>query len=314
MTEETTLAPEAPVVSARESELRTTIEAFLISYHQYIDLDADHITSAFSDAVESLIEIWDCGRTGSMNNATCQAYYKMLGAWQDFNEMGTVIPDIRFFGGIEEMEEAIKKLDEGEVFKSEMPPESMSQFVKEGLTHEQIAKQFGLIHPWPDGRVRVDLVQKEIDTPRSVLTEDYVHPADLIKKRKLATAKAHMKSIIEEEEIAARVTTKLDEGVCPESSYELWQLGRDGGAAMGLTQASNMLKQAPEEVAADWAKFADEATALAAKKKEEPKVSKEMKDARKEAIALGLGVNDKMSLEDLKKRIAEAKAKAEAVA
>ncbi len=129
----------------------------------------------------------------------------------------------------------------------------MQRLDKQGVGHEQIARMWGLTHP--DGSGNVFLVQKELEEPGSVINEQYVHPDDAADTRAADEARQRYRALAETAKQKKQADKEEDEAPCPESSRDLWTLK----PRMSLQQASKMLKQPVNKIAAEWAKWDAEA-------------------------------------------------------
>lgn len=116
------------------------------------------------------------------------------------------------------------------------PLESMQELDAQKVSHEQIAKMYGLVDDAGYGLAH--LVKKELANPGSVIGPDWVDPR--IKERQ-----QHEIEVTRRE---SKVQTKRrnaaeEEKPCPESPQELWE------QSVPVAQAARMLRRSEEEVA-----------------------------------------------------------------
>ncbi len=143
---------------------------------------------------------------------------------------------------------ATARIMHGRPPRSAMPPESMATYAASpGMNHGQVALAYGLVDS--RGIPQLDLVQKELTEPGSVLNDDYQHPADV----KAATMRqdAHTAYTLRLLRIQEVIDVKEieDAAECPETPQELYEQG------IGEEQYAVMLKLTPEQVKKQWAKF-----------------------------------------------------------
>jgi hypothetical protein len=152
---------------------------------------------------------------------------------------GRNIPD-SFWTSLGALEKARKV--HGKPPKSMRPPESVAMFVSQNLDHGYIARAWGLYDEYGDEDLA--RVQKEIETPGSVINDKYVHPND---------AKAEAERDEQHERYAESLETIGEPAgkrkPCKETPKELFRQGVE------VPQAANMLMKSIETIEKQWAEF-----------------------------------------------------------
>jgi len=291
-------------MSARGNEIRNAIDSFLLAHDKWVEegVNTPHITGTYADAMDAFLAVWQSGGVPQeFSRRLVAAIGRTEYEWYEF-DMQEDLPDPRqsFWEAIEGLRESLKE-PEAEGHKSQRPIESVKTLDAQGVDHRQIAIMWGLVDNWPDGLPRLDLVQKELDTPGSVITDEYVHPADERAQKELEASKNYLDSVRETYAKPAPVEEEPQPG--PETSYDLWRLGQTTGTPVSPEQAAAMLCVTVEQVKAEWAEFERGATDQSGSESDET-----FEALKSRARELGIGFNAKTKEDALRKKVEAAEA------
>jgi len=150
-------------------------------------------------------------------------------------------PQQSFWAAFEKFRETIERPQQETPLR---PLESIKQLHDEKVTHNQIAKMYGLVDE--RGNPQGHLIQKELDAPGSVIGPDWKDPRVKELEAKRSAASRHAAAIQK-----AR-TPNPKAPPCPETPRELWE------QRVSVEQSAKMLQQTEDEVRAQFAKWDDE--------------------------------------------------------
>lgn len=143
-------------------------------------LDVSVTTCCYGDVPESCRNI-------------CMAMEEIRVAYENYQngefQPKTLEPLPVFYNAMRKLNERIAKVDLKTSHRTVI--ESVQELRRQGLNDEQIAKAYGAFSdrhnrwagPFFDGagRVRNDMIEAELKTPKSVISDDFEHPADALR-------------------------------------------------------------------------------------------------------------------------------------
>jgi hypothetical protein len=246
-------------MSRRSDQLRTAASNFLQVHHSWAnDQRRPSPDEIYWDAVEDLIGVFNEGDIPGDCRKLAEAVDTLadeLEVFDDREDEANVYPHAEFWSAREAVEKAFK----GETPVELKPLESIPSLRAQGVSDRQIALMYGFKDA--EGNLLIALVQKEIESPGSVLDADSGVAGrkwtDPRLAERAAAAEAEEKSAATSGESVkhreAFAKADADAKPCKETPRELWEQN------VGVKQSAKMLKQSEPEVAAMFAEFDREA-------------------------------------------------------
>jgi len=241
-------------MSRRSEQLRTAAEDFLKVHRAWAgDQRRPSPDETYWDAVEELIEIFNAGDLPDECRRLASAVSSLaeeLEVFDDREDEANVYPHAEFWSAREAIERALR----GETPIELKPLESIPMLRAQGVSDRQIALMYGFKDE--SGNLLIGLVQKEIESPGSVLAA-----ADGVAGRKwvdprlaeVAAAEEASRTSSADVELAkhreAEARAEADAKPCKETPEELWE------QKVSIKQAAKMLRKTEPEVAAIFAEF-----------------------------------------------------------
>jgi len=241
MTEKTT----NPIVT-RTDELRHAVDAFNEIHDAWASNGQDDDPGrSYWNALENLIATFRADAIPADCRDLDATVHKLATEHLEFMHGRDTYPHNEFWAAREAMADARQNMDL--IWKP--CRESIQMLASQGVSHAQIAQDWGLVDA--HGHPRMDLVVRELQDPGSVITPDYVHPADQERLAKIAQARTEYNAQVEAK---PKPEPEGAEGKpCPETPWQLW------AEAVPLPQAARMLRRPLAEVEALWLEFQAEA-------------------------------------------------------
>lgn len=246
-------------MSRRSEQLRTAAKEFLEAHHSWAnDQRRPSPDEIYWDAVEDLIGVFGEGDISGDCRKLAAAVSKLadeLEVFDDREDEANVYPHAEFWTAREAVEKALK----GETPIELKPLESIPSLRAQGVSDRQIALMYGFKDG--DGNLLIALVQKEIESPGSVLAA-----ADGVAGHKWIDPRLAERAAAAEAEESAAATSgesvkhreafaraDADAKPCKETPQELWEQN------VSVKQSAKMLRKSEPEVAAMFAEFDREA-------------------------------------------------------
>lgn len=242
-------------MSRRSEQLKTVATNFIKVHDDWtVDPNRPNPDAIYWDAVDSLFESFEDGDIPGDSRPLAEAIGRFrdeADRFEDRDDVNEQHPHDAFWAGVE----SIRKLLAGPT-RRELPPlESIKELVAMPyMQHAQVAEMYGFKDR--RGNLMVSLVQKELDTPGSVLKtpgsvdgRDWVDPRLAELDQEDGAAERHAEAI----EKKGRRSRK-ESAPCPESAKDLW------GQGVSATQAAKMLQKPEAEVSkqfSDWTAAAE---------------------------------------------------------
>lgn len=220
-------------MNTRTAQLYAAAEAFTRAHHAWTnDNNRPHPDATYWDSLEALIQVFESGDVPAECRALANAVHELTIQLHIFDTLETIEPSDQFWIA----REAVERAHQNSVEPKEVNLESMKELHDQGVSHEQIARIYGLVDR--EGRGKSHLVDKELQTPGSVIGPDWKHPDAQTQATVAAQATQASKRL---QEIAAPA--------CPETPEELYLQGVSAG------QAAKMLQWSLDKTQQEWELF-----------------------------------------------------------
>lgn len=232
----------------RKEQIYSVVDAFLLEHDNWVKspsrpvVDGDYFEamSRIFDVYDASGLTWEVRESSPIGAAICELKHQMAEYDRIMDEEGKTDTTNDFCRAVETLLN-VRRSPEPE----ETPMELVTDLFDQGVSDEQIARMFGLVHPHTKTPL-IAMVARERRKPGSVpeLQPDYESP----QKRRLREADELAQSQYEKAE--AVLVEERNKPSCPESPEQLFLEG------VGYQQAARMLERPETDVHAQWVDFA----------------------------------------------------------
>lgn len=234
-------------MSRRAQQLVDLVAEFLRVHEAYVEDDnQQNPNEVYWDALTAVLDSFAEGEIPASCRELADAVDRLRDEFEVYDnrhEVSVLYPHQAFWSA----RAALASLFERSKARELPPLESIAQLDAQKVSHRQIAQIYGFIDG--QGRVLAHLVQKELDSPGSILKapgaidgRDWRDPRVPVDES--PAERHHSELLAKREAIAAD-----DAAPCPESARDLWEQG------VSVSQAAKMLKQDASVVALAFAEF-----------------------------------------------------------
>lgn len=224
----------------RSNELRGAVEQFLDAHHDWATdkFASESIQAPYVIVLRAMFKAFDGDVPAELRRLEV-AVLSLKREWLRFQDSSSTAPGDEFWYHREALERALNWQD------SKL--ESIAELHKQGVSHEQIARMWGLTNDIGTGIA--ELVDRELNVPGSVIGPAYIHPDQKTVQRELDDQRDELLADIAELE-APDDPIDRDDRSCPETSEQLfWQ-------NVPLEQAACMLHRPKSDVHREWLEYA----------------------------------------------------------
>lgn len=235
------------------------VDRFLLEYDRWESTqdeeEADYLDGRVSDALDGLLALPSEAPKGFQG--LMQSIEKLRHVSSALDDQGSIFSLVdggdrmEFFRSVDNL-----KTVRNRKYSVAHNPESVRTLMAmPGMGTQQVARMFGLVEA--DGRLRLDLVERENVNPGSVIGPDNLPKDDVEgweKPLAFPPCRITIRRAPRGKDLAKSAGAKQS-APCPETSYELFLLSLDKHAPLTVRQAASMLQRPEADVLAEWEGF-----------------------------------------------------------
>lgn len=232
----------------RKEQIYSVVDAFLLEHDHWVkDPARPMVDGDFFEAMERIFSVYEASdlpyevrEDSPIGSAICELRVQLAAYDKEMDDNGSVESMHSFWRAVEKLNNARRSPE-----PEETPMELVTDLFDQGVTDEQIARMFGLVHPHTKTPL-IATVARERRKPGSVpeLQPGYesAHKKQLREAEELAESQYEKAEVVLEKE--------RNKPQCPESPEQLFLEG------VGYQQAAKMLGLPETKVHTQWVDFA----------------------------------------------------------